>query len=194
MSVSTQITRIQNARNTIRAKLVTLGLANGTAKLDDCASAIDGMKDNGAVSANVKEGESYVIPKGWHNGSGTVKGVSGGGNYELEEKDPITPSKSQQTITPSDGKYGISSVTVKAIPDQYQDVSDVNLTEEEALAGRIFVKADGSEVAGTMVNYGAIDETIDGLSVTSFTVPKGFHNGSGKIRLTNDIENALAAI
>ena len=193
MSVSTQITRIQNARNTIRAKLVALGLANGTAKLDDCASAIDGMKDNGAVSANVKEGESYVIPKGWHNGSGTVKGVSGGGNYALEEKE-VTPTKQQQSITPSDGKYGLSSVTVKAIPDQYQDVSDVNLAEEEALAGKIFVKADGSEVAGTMVNHGAINETIDGLSVTSFTVPKGFHNGLGKISLTNDIETALAAI
>lgn len=193
MSISTQITRLQNARNTIRAKLVVLGLANGTAKLDECATAIDEIKDNGAVDVEVKEGESYTVPKGWHNGSGTIKGVAGGGNYTLETKE-VTPTKAQQSITPSDGKYGLSAVTVKAIPDEYQDVSDVNLTEEEALAGKIFVKADGSEVAGTMTNHGALAETIDGLSVTSFTIPKGFHNGLGTVSLTSDIESALAAI
>lgn len=191
--ITEQITRLQNARNTIRAKLVALGLATGTSKLDECATALDGMKDNGAIDVSVQEGESYTVPKGWHNGSGTVKGIAGGGNYTLESKEVI-PSKSQQNIVPSEGKYGISSVTVKAIPDEYQDVSDVNLKEEEALAGKIFVKADGSEVAGTMVNHGAIDETIDGLSVTTFTVPKGYHNGNGKVSLTNDIETALAAI
>lgn len=193
MAITTEITRLQNARNKIRTKLVALGLANGTAKLDECATAVENMVDNGAVNANVKEGESYTIPQGWHNGSGTVKGVSGGGNYTLQAKE-VTPTKSQQNITPDEGNYGLSSVTVAAIPDEFQDVSDVNLLEEEALAGKIFVKADGSEVAGTMVNHGAIAETIDGLSVTSFTIPKGYHNGTGKVSLTNDIETALAAI
>jgi hypothetical protein len=193
MSISTQITRIQNARNTIRTKLVALGLATGTAKLDECATAIDGMTDNGAIDVSVKEGESYTVPKGWHNGSGTVKGVAGGGNYALEAKE-VTPTKAQQNITPSDGKYGLSSVTVQPIPDEFQDVSDVNLTEEEALAGKIFVKADGSEVAGAMTNHGAVTETIDGLSVTEYTIPKGFHNGLGKVSLTSDIETALSGI
>ena len=193
MAITTEITRIQNARNKIRAKLVAFGLATGTSKLDECANAIEGMVDNGAVNASVKEGESYTIPQGWHSGGGTVKGVSGGGNYKLQAK-TVTPSKSQQNITPDDGNYGLSSVTVGAIPDEFQDVSDVNLAEEEALAGKIFVKADGSQVAGTMVNQGAITGEIDGLTNTSFTVPKGFHNGLGKVTLTNDIETALAAI
>ena len=36
--------------------------------------------------------------------------------------------------------------------------------------------------------------TIDGLTQTSYTVPAGYHSGSGTVRLTGDIETALAAI
>ena len=87
MSIQTNITRIQTARDTIRAKAVELGIGGNTDKLMSLATEIDGIEDNGAVSANVKEGETYTIPKGYHNGSGTVSGVAGGGNYNLQSKD-----------------------------------------------------------------------------------------------------------
>ena len=193
MGISTQITRLQNARNAIRAKLVALGLVENTAKLDACATVISAIENNGAVSASVKEGESYTIPAGYHNGSGTVKGIAGGGNYNLQAK-TVTPTKSQQSITPDDGYYGLSAVTVGVIPAEYQDVSDVTAVEGHVLAGDIFVTKDGSVKAGTMVNNGTVNETIDGLSVTSFTIPAGYHNGTGKVSLTSDIETALAAI
>ena len=45
-----------------------------------------------------------------------------------------------------------------------------------------------------MTNNGAVAASIDGLTVTEYTVPKGFHSGAGKVSLTNDIETALAAI
>lgn len=86
MSTSTEITRLQDARNTIRDKLIDLGLANSTAKLDVLATAVDGIVNNGAVSAEVTEGAAYTIPAGYHNGSGTVTGVAGGGNYTLQTK------------------------------------------------------------------------------------------------------------
>ena len=35
---------------------------------------------------------------------------------------------------------------------------------------------------------------IDGLTETEYTVPAGYHNGSGKVSLTDDIEQSLAAI
>lgn len=194
MSISDQIIRIQTARNTIKDKLAALGLVDSAAKLEACAEAINGITDNGAVSATIKEGEKYTIPAGWHNGGGTVQGVSGGGNYALEETKTVTPTKSQQSITASDGYYGLSSVVVNPIPAEYQDVSDVTAEAAHVLAGKIIVKADGTEEVGTMVDNGAANGSIDGLTVTSYTIPEGYHNGKGTVSLTNDIEAALAAI
>ena len=192
MAISTEITRLQNARNIIREKLVALGLVDTSAKLDTCAEAINGIEDKGAVSASVKEGESFTIPEGYHNGSGTVTGVAGGGNYNLQQKS-VTPTKSQQNITPDNGYYGLSGVTVGVIPAEYQDVSDVTATAADVLASKVIVTKDGTVTAGTMTNNGAISETI-GLNKSSFTIPKGYHNGSGKVSLSSDIEEALAAI
>ena len=47
MSISTEVARLQAGRNKIRAKLVALGLAQSTDKLDILATAIDGIADNG---------------------------------------------------------------------------------------------------------------------------------------------------
>ena len=80
------------------------------------------------------------------------------------------------------------------IPDKYQDVSGVTATAANVLDGSYFVTKTGTLTYGSMVNKGAISETIDGLTTTSYTVPDGYHNGSGKVSLTSDIENALAAI
>ena len=55
MSVATQISRIQQDRNTIRTKLVELGMAQNTDDLDKLAIAIDGLENRGAVSATVQE-------------------------------------------------------------------------------------------------------------------------------------------
>lgn len=194
MSTQTEITRLGNARNKLRAKGVALGITNGTAKLDTIADAFDGITNRGAVSAKVKEGETYTIPKGYHNGSGTVSGEAGGGNYALQSKPSVTPTKVEQNITPDTGYYGLSDVTVNPIPDNYQDTSSVTATAADVLANKIIVTKDGTATAGTMTNNGAVKATIDGLSTTSYTVPKGYHNGSGTVSLTDDIETALAAI
>ena len=194
MSISDQIIRIQTARNTIKDKLASLGLVDSAAKLEACATAINNITDNGAVAASVKEGEKYTIPAGWHNGGGVVTGVSGGGNYALEEAKTVTPTKSQQSITASDGYYGLSGVVVNPIPAEYQDVSDVTAEAKDVLAGKIIVLADGTEVVGTMVDNKAASGVIDGMTVMSYTIPEGYHNGEGTVSLTNDIEEALAAI
>ena len=193
MSIATEISRIQSARNKIRTWLVGLGLVSNTATIDDCAAAVEAIVNRGAVSAQVQEGDTYTIPKGYHNGSGTVSGVAGGGNYGLQSK-VVTPTKSQQNITPDSGYYGLSDVTVGAIPENYQDVNPVTAGAADVLANKIIVDASGKSIAGTMPNNGAVNATIDGLNTTSYTIPKGYHNGGGKVSLTSDIEEALAAI
>lgn len=193
MSTATEITRIQTARNTIRTKFVELGLAQSTAKLDALAAAAEGIENRGAVNAQVQEGSTYTIPKGYHNGSGVVSGVAGGGNYNLQEK-AVTPTKSQQNVTPDSGYYGLSGVTVAAIPSNFNDTSTVTAGAADVLANKVIVNAAGESVAGKMPNNGAVDKAIDGLTETSYTIPAGYHNGSGKVHLSDAIEEALAAI
>ena len=184
------ITALTTSRNTIRTKLVDFGLVVGTAKLGDCATAVDGIANNGAVDISVQEGESYTIPRGYHNGSGVVKGVSGGGNYTLQPK-TVTPTKSQQSITPDQGYYGLSGVTVKAIPENFQDVSATTATAPDVLATKVFIAANGTTTTGTMSNNGAVSKTLDATtSNQSYTIPAGYHNGNGKVTVVLEEKTA----
>lgn len=193
MSIANEITRLQSARNKIRNKMVSLGLAESGATLDALATSVDGIANQGSVSVTVQEGDTYTIPRGYHNGTGTVSGVGGGGNYALQSK-IVTPTKSQQAITADSGFYGLSDVMVNAIPETYQDVSSVDAVAADVLANKKFVDKAGVLTPGTMPNNGAVSGTIDGLTILSYTIPKGYHNGSGTVTLTSDIEEALAAI
>ena len=184
------ITALTGSRNTIRTKLVDFGLVTGTAKLGDCATAVDGIANNGAVDISVQEGESYTIPKGYHNGAGVVKGVAGGGNYTLQQK-TVTPTKSQQSITPDQGYYGLSGVTVKAIPENFQDVSATTATAPDVLATKVFIAADGTTTTGTMSNNGAVSKTLDATTGNqSYTIPAGYHNGNGKVTVVLEEKTA----
>lgn len=187
-NIQSLLTALTTARNSIRTKLVALGLVQSSAKLSDCATAIDTIDNQGAVSAQVKEGESYTIPKGYHNGSGTVQGVSGGGNYATQAK-TVTPTKKQQQVTPDAGYYALSGVTVNAIPDNYNDTSAVTAAAGDVLANKTIVGADGTTIAGTMANNGAVDKTLDAATL-SYTVPKGYHDGKGAVKIVAETKAA----
>lgn len=188
MSVATYISSIEADRNTIRNKLVELGMAASSDKLNKLADAIEGIVNQGAVSITVQEGDTYTIPKGYHNGNGTVSGVSGGGNYTLQAK-TATPTKKQQNIAPDSGFYGLSGVTVNAIPEAYQDTSSVTAAAADVLTGKVIVTADGTVTSGEMVNNGAVSKTLDVTTIT-YTIPKGYHSGSGKVNLVLETKTA----
>lgn len=186
MSIATEISRIQTDRNTIRDKLIELGMATTTSNLTALAAAIEDIVNRGAVQVEIVEGTSYTIPAGYHNGSGTVKALTDTSGeaetYKVQAK-TITPTKSQQSVTPDTGYYALSSVTVNAIPEAYQNVSSVTATAADVLTGKVFVTANGTVTTGTMVNNGAVSKTLDGTTV-SYTIPAGYHNGSGKVTIT----------
>lgn len=187
MSTQTEITRLETARNTLRTKAVELGIATSTAKLDALATAYNGIINRGTIQATVQEGDSYTIQPGYYAG-GTVSGVAGGGNYTLQEK-IVTPTKAQQSISADSGFYGLSSVTVNAIPDIYQDVSSVNATAAQVLANAVFVTSDGSVTAGTMPNNGAV-EVVLSIGNETYDVPLGYHNGEGTVSIVPETKTA----
>lgn len=99
------------------------------------------MKNNGAVAGKIKnKADKYVIPQGYHDGSGTVdidateqaklvpdnirEGVtilnvtgtmSGSEDVKAQSKE-VTPTFEDQTVLPDTGYNSLTSVVVKGIP------------------------------------------------------------------------------
>lgn len=219
MSISEQIARLQQLKERLRTKLTALKLASEENTLEECVAAVESIANNRAVSQKLDTTTaSYTVPAGYHNGSGTVsveleeKTVTANGvvtptagkvlskitvNVEnaptLQEKTAV-PSKEAQEIVADEGYDGLSKVSVQAIPANFADVTGVTVSAADVLTGKVFVDSTGAQKSGEMANNAAVSATINGLDTTSYVIPAGYHNGSGTVKLTDDIENALAAI
>ncbi len=145
------------------------------------ARVLDAHKTGG-----VYDNYQYTIQAGYHNGSGVV-------GIDIEEKN-VTPSETAQTITPSAGKV-IGSVSVAAInKTQYLTswTSDATAVAGEILATKT-AYINGEKVTGSMTNNSTtwdgeqsspIDHTLTTVEgQTSITIPAGYHNGYGVVKL-----------
>lgn len=74
------------------------------------------------------------------------------------------------------------------------DDSDATLTSGSSMLSGVTAYADGTKYTGSMTNNGAVSGTIDGLVSLSYTIPTGYHNGSGTVTLSNAIETALSQL
>jgi hypothetical protein len=68
------------------------------------------------------------------------------------------------------------------------DTSGATVSADEILQGEI-AYANGVEVVGTMPNNGTVSKTLDTNS-TSYTIPKGYHSGSGKVSISTETKTA----
>lgn len=120
--------------------LVASKMAKGTGGYSGGVKVNGTAEDNGAVNATLDiSNPSFSVPAGFTEG-GTVNIVT--------ETKTVTPNKSSQDVTPTNGNV-LSKVTVNKIPDAYQDVSSVDAVAADVKKGKKIVAADGTSITGT---------------------------------------------
>ena len=103
--------------------------------------------------------------------------------YTTNPKSKLTgtmPNHGSKTFTPSDstqtsGAGYYSGITVNPRPSL-----SGNASTSQVLSGRTFYGSNYTKQTGTMPNRGAVTNTIT-TQGGSYTIPAGYHNGSGKV-------------
>ena len=98
------------------------------------------MYNNGSISVNLSSGDTYTVPKGYHNGTGTIKVAT------LESE------------------------------------TDGTALAEDLLVGKT-AWVNGAMISGTMPDRGGVEVTLN--SGETYTVTKGYHNGTGTVRVNS---------
>ena len=77
--------------------------------------------------------------------------------------------------------YGADGSKVTGTNTYDADTKDATLNAAEALTGKTFYK-NGAKLTGTMPNNGGVTGTIS-TKAGEYSVPQGYHDGSGKVSI-----------
>ena len=84
-----------------------------------------------------------------------------------------------------------SGATITGTNTNDADTSDANATASQILSGAT-AYVQGAKVTGTMTNNGAVSGTIS-TKAQQYTVPAGYHDGSGKVQIATAEQNKIIA-
>ena len=139
---------------------------------------------------------SYNIPRGSHLGTDNI--------YISVQNFNIEPKRATQIITPSNNKV-ISSIFLSGVNKNTgagKECYDMGYNENEilgynrgieeckkgnaekwqVLSGKTFTNSSSINEKGSMLNRGTINVNLD-TSTTNFTIPQGYHDGNGNIKI-----------
>ncbi len=100
------------------------------------------------------------------------------------------------TVTASDLAYGKtahdkSGAVITGENTYDADTSDATASDSEILATKT-AYVNGSKLTGSMTNNGAVTGTIS-TKAQQYTVPQGFHDGSGKVSISSTEQAKIIA-
>lgn len=116
-----------------------------------------------------------------------VNGETGTVIIDLTGDTLINASQLQSGIV----AHARSGATITGTNTNDADTSDANATASQILSGAT-AYVQGSKVTGSMTNNGAISGAISTKS-QQYTVPAGYHDGSGKVQIATAEQNKIIA-
>lgn len=93
----------------------------------------------------------------------------------------------------ADGKYfyGKDGVKTEGTNTKDSDTTDANAAAAEILSGKT-AYVNKNKITGEMTNNGAVSGTIS-TKAQEYTVPQGFHDGSGKVKISTTEQDKIIA-
>ena len=193
-------TKIFNTTGTFSASSTITGTGKTAAAASNIltgkAAFLNGAQLNGTMANNgdtggtiSTNGGTYTIPAGYTSG-GTVTASIAGTNLtnSIIESCVMNP-------TSESGDEDTARVTVKipagthnavTVTKDFEDLLPglaTGAANAQILDGYQAYDAGGNKLTGTMTNNGAVSKTITSQN-GEYTIPAGYHNGSGKVKAT----------
>ena len=93
------------------------------------------------------------------------------------------------TLTPDDMATEVTTVYNTGVTEGITQTKVGNAGAGDVLSGKTFTNSSTVGETGSMTNNGAVSATLN-TTTTSYTVPAGYHNGSGTVSITTQTKSA----